>query len=194
MYHTKRIAIILPDTLQSSGLQSILTEYFAPVETNCFSTYESFMATGGDIFDYYFTLSETFVLNVDFFLPRKSKTVILSDCPLCGASQSTYTNLLTVRAPLETLIEQIQQLFENDVTNLGTGEGNKELSAREVEVLQLVVKGTINKEIADKLNISLNTVLSHRKNITAKLGIKTVSGLIFYAIMHGIISAEDIDL
>ena len=46
MYHTKRIAIILPDTLQSSGLQSILTEYFAPVETNCFSTYESFMATG----------------------------------------------------------------------------------------------------------------------------------------------------
>ena len=194
MYHTKRIAIILPDTLQSSGLQSILTEYFAPVETNCFSTYESFMATGGDIFDYYFTLSETFVLNVEFFLPRKSKTVILSDCPLCGASQSTYTNLLTVRAPLETLIEQIQQLFENDVTNLGSGEGNKELSAREVEVLQLVVKGTINKEIADKLNISLNTVLSHRKNITAKLGIKTVSGLIFYAIMHGIISAEDIDL
>ena len=178
MYHTKRIAIILPDTLQSSGLQSILTEYFAPVETNCFSTYESFMATGGDIFDYYFTLSETFVLNVDFFLPRKSKTVILSDCPLCGASQSAYTNLLTVR----------------DVTNLGTSEGNKELSAREVEVLQLVVKGTINKEIADKLNISLNTVLSHRKNITAKLGIKTVSGLIFYAIMHGIISAEDIDL
>ncbi len=194
MYHTKRIAIILPDTLQSSGLQSILTEYFAPVETNCFSTYESFMATGGDIFDYYFTLSETFVLNVEFFLPRKSKTVILSDCPLCGASQSTYTNQLTVRAPLETLIEQIQQLFENDVTNLGSGEGNKELSAREVEVLQLVVKGTINKEIADKLNISLNTVLSHRKNITAKLGIKTVSGLIFYAIMHGIISAEDIDL
>ena len=194
MYHTKRIAIILPDTLQSSGLQSILTEYFAPVETNCFSTYESFMATGGDIFDYYFTLSETFVLNVEFFLPRKSKTVILSDCPLCGASQSTYTNQLTVRAPLETLIEQIQQLFENDVTNLGTSEGNKELSAREMEVLQLVVKGTINKEIADKLNISLNTVLSHRKNITAKLGIKTVSGLIFYAIMHGIISAEDIDL
>lgn len=194
MYHTKRIAIILPDTLQSSGLQSILTEYFAPVETSCFSTYESFMATGGDIFDYYFTLSETFVLNVEFFLPRKSKTVILSDCPLCGASQSTFTNQLTVRAPLETLIEQIQQLFENDITNLGSGEGNKELSAREVEVLQLVVKGTINKEIADKLNISLNTVLSHRKNITAKLGIKTVSGLIFYAIMHGIISAEDIDL
>ena len=51
-----------------------------------------------------------------------------------------------------------------------------------------------NKEIADKLNISLNTVLSHRKNITTKLGIKTVSGLTFYAIMNGIISGDDIEL
>ena len=50
------------------------------------------------------------------------------------------------------------------------------------------------KEIADKLNISLNTVLTHRKNITAKLGIKTVSGLTFYAIMNGIISGDDIEL
>lgn len=193
MSHTKRIAIILPDTLQGAGLQTILTEYFPPVEIGCFTTYEFLMASGGDNFDYYFTLSETFVMNVDFFLPRKSKTVILTDCPVCGPSVSSYTNLLTVRASLETIIEQVQQLFDADVNN-SAGEGNKELSAREIEVLQLVVKGTINKEIADKLNISLNTVLTHRKNITAKLGIKTVSGLTFYAIMHGIISADDIDL
>lgn len=113
---------------------------------------------------------------------------------MCGPSLPSYTNLLTVRASLETIIEQIQQLFDADVNNLIVGEGNKDLSAREIEVLQLVVKGTINKEIADRLNISLNTVLTHRKNITAKLGIKTVSGLTFYAIMHGIISADDIDL
>ena len=65
---------------------------------------------------------------------------------------------------------------------------------REVEVLQLIVKGGTNKEIADKLCISLNTVLTHRKNITAKLGIKTVSGLTFYAIMNGLVSGEDIEL
>ena len=45
--------------------------------------------------------------------------------------------------------------------------------------------------IADRLNISVNTVLSHRKNITAKLGIKSVSGLSVYAIMNGIISLPD---
>ena len=54
-----------------------------------------------------------------------------------------------------------------------------------------MAQGITNKEIADRLNISLNTVLTHRKNITAKLGIKTVSGLTFYAIMHGYLSGED---
>lgn len=68
------------------------------------------------------------------------------------------------------------------------------LSQRELDVLRLVALGLLNKEVADKLNISLNTVLSHRKNITAKLGIKTVSGLIFYCITHGYISAEEVEL
>jgi Response regulator containing a CheY-like receiver domain and an HTH DNA-binding domain len=68
------------------------------------------------------------------------------------------------------------------------------LSQRELDVLRLIALGLLNKEVADKLNISLNTVLSHRKNITAKLGIKTVSGLIFYCITHGYISADEIEL
>lgn len=68
------------------------------------------------------------------------------------------------------------------------------LSQRELDVLRLVSLGLLNKEVADKLNISLNTVLSHRKNITTKLGIKTVSGLIFYCITHGYISADEIEL
>lgn len=68
------------------------------------------------------------------------------------------------------------------------------ISPRELEVLKLIALGLMNKEIADRLNISLNTVLSHRKNITAKLGIKTVSGLIFYCISHGYILADEIEI
>lgn len=68
-----------------------------------------------------------------------------------------------------------------------------EISQRELDVLRLVALGYMNKEIADKLNISLNTVLTHRKNITAKLGIKTVSGLTFYCITNGYISADEIE-
>ena len=64
----------------------------------------------------------------------------------------------------------------------------------QTDVIFAARQSATNKEIADKLNISLNTVLSHRKNITTKLGIKTVSGLTFYAIMNGIISGDDIEL
>jgi DNA-binding NarL/FixJ family response regulator len=67
-----------------------------------------------------------------------------------------------------------------------------DLSVREIEVLKLITKGFINKEIADKLNISLTTVISHRKNITEKLGIKSVPGLTIYAVMNGYIEADSI--
>lgn len=73
-------------------------------------------------------------------------------------------------------------------------EDDSPISERELEVLKLISLGHINKEIADKLNISLNTVLSHRKNITSKLGIKTVSGLTFYSLSHGYISPDSIEL
>ena len=66
-----------------------------------------------------------------------------------------------------------------------------DLSPREI-VLILITKGFINKEIADKLSISLTTVISHRKNITEKLGIKSASGLAVYAVMHGYIEADSI--
>ncbi len=88
-------------------------------------------------------------------------------------------------------VEDWQELLTQEVK---VDETHHAISQRELDVLRLVALGYLNKEIADKLNISLNTVLSHRKNITAKLGIKTVSGLIFYCITHGHISADEIEL
>ena len=69
---------------------------------------------------------------------------------------------------------------------------NFPLSQREVEVLVLIVHGLINKEIANRLNISLTTVISHRKNITEKLGIRSISGLTVYAIINGLVEANQI--
>lgn len=194
MHRNKQIAIILSDTLQSIGLQSLLTDYFPPVEVCWFPTFEVFNAAGcNDTFDYYFTSPDTLVLNADFFLPRRSKTTVLINGGE-GAGGISTTNHITIKAPQEIIIEQLQQLMSNDTSGNLSGETNKDLSTRETDVLQLIVKGITNKEIADKLSISLNTVLTHRKNITAKLGIKTVSGLTFYAIMNGIIAGDDIEL
>lgn len=100
---------------------------------------------------------------------------------------------------LKPMIEELEALGVDDWKELITpdtpvqNEKGANISQRELDVLRLVALGHINKEIADKLNISLNTVLSHRKNITAKLGIKTVSGLTFYCISNGYISADEIE-
>lgn len=85
-------------------------------------------------------------------------------------------------------IEHLSRAFSDEHKSQ---EENKQLTNREIEVLKLIVQGRLNKEIADKLNISLNTVLSHRKNIIAKTGIKTVSGLTFYSISNGYVFPGD---
>lgn len=65
---------------------------------------------------------------------------------------------------------------------------NRVLTNRETEILQLIVQGFTNKEIAEKLVISHNTVLTHRRNIITKTGIKTVPGLTFYCLRNGLIN------
>jgi DNA-binding CsgD family transcriptional regulator len=68
----------------------------------------------------------------------------------------------------------------------------KILSLRELDVLRFLSNGLSNKEIANKLNISIHTVISHRKNITRKTGIKSESGLTIYALSNNIISLDNI--
>ena len=67
-----------------------------------------------------------------------------------------------------------------------------ELSKREIDVLVAVAKGMMNKEIADQMNISIHTVISHRKNITRKTGIKSVSGLTVYALLNNLIDEKEL--
>ena len=62
------------------------------------------------------------------------------------------------------------------------------ISEREIDVLKLLVEGNSNKEIANKLSISTHTVITHRKNITQKTGVKSVSGLTIYAVVNKLIS------
>lgn len=72
------------------------------------------------------------------------------------------------------------------------GDG-EELSAREKEILVCVAKGMLNKEIADYYNISIYTVITHRKNITRKTGIKTVAGLTVYALLNNLIDMNSME-
>lgn len=71
------------------------------------------------------------------------------------------------------------------------GNEDVELSKREIDVLIAVAKGMMNKEIADQMNISIHTVITHRKNITRKTGIKSVAGLTVYALLNNYIDESD---
>ncbi len=68
------------------------------------------------------------------------------------------------------------------------------LTERERDILKLVALGRSNKEMAHLLSISIHTVISHRKNITDKLNIKSISGLTVYAILNRLIDAESINV
>ena len=67
------------------------------------------------------------------------------------------------------------------------------LSERETDILKHVAFGYTNQEIADRLFLSIHTVTTHRKNITRKLGIKTVSGLTVYALMNKLILPSQVE-
>lgn len=82
-----------------------------------------------------------------------------------------------------------------EATESAEGKGAAEvLSEREKEILISVAQGLLNKEIADRHNISINTVITHRKNITRKTGIKTVAGLTVYALLNNLLDITDIPL
>jgi len=68
------------------------------------------------------------------------------------------------------------------------GERNAGLTPRELEILQLIVEGKSNKEIADQLKLSANTVAVHRANIMDALGIHKTAELVVYAIRNGLVN------
>ena len=91
----------------------------------------------------------------------------------------------------EILVPAIKNMEMNistgaDVLNVEEG-GESALSPREREVVSCLAMGLSNKEIASKLNISINTVITHRKNIAAKLSIHSVAGITIYAIVNNLV-------
>jgi DNA-binding CsgD family transcriptional regulator len=98
-----------------------------------------------------------------------------------------FDEIFSIYEPLDNLVRKIDAFFTQHLP-----EESDELTTREKEVLRLIALGYTNKTIADKLFISTHTVISHRKNITEKLGIKSIPGLTVYAIIQNIVSTSEI--
>ena len=200
-----RIAIINSNTLEAMGLKAIIDEIIPMAEVG---VYDSLDELNGEAdtagFFHFFVSAQALFESMSFFLERQRQTVVLVNGPNTNV-QSAHFHTLNTSLSQHALIKQILQLHE-----IGHGHPGKpgkshsdrlcespeigipDISPRETEVLALVVKGFINREIADRLNISLPTVITHRKNICEKLNLRSVSSLTIYAVTHGIVRVEDI--
>ena len=107
-------------------------------------------------------------------------------------TNTLFINQLVYTEEKAKMLNKINEITFQLNKNKKNIKDNKEISEREKAVLECVAKGMTNKEIAEKLFISTHTVITHRKNIVRKLGIKTVSGLTVYAILNKIIDMTDL--
>ncbi len=186
----KTVALIGLHTLERIGIRSLLAERNG-ITAASYASQEEYRDIGEQA-DGFIVSAGVFMHNLDFYMPRRNNTLVVdrerkeleekaaSQSPgnPAGADRFIYqdSDETEIAGRLDGLIGRLTE----------TDDSQGELSAREKEVLRLLVAGKINKEIADELCISINTVITHRKNITSKTGIKSVSGLSLYALMNGL--------
>lgn len=197
MSNRPKIAIIDPNTLSVLGLKSILQTVMPIMTVDTFGSFTELEANHPEQYFHYFVSMNVVLENKPFFLAQRKKTIVLT-LSLDTMSQLSEFHSLCINVPESELVRSLLMLEQHAH---GHGQNlppmpkvlqQKILSDREIEVMSLIVQGFINKEIADKLNIGLSTVITHRKNIMDKLGLKSVSALTIYAVTHGYVDINTI--
>lgn len=191
-----QIAIITGNTLEAIGLESIVRKMMPKADVLLLPSFSALDQSAG--FFHFFISSETLLSHAQFFLQRKQQTIVLMHGEETLPLQGFRT--FNVRQPEDVLLRSILQMAQAGhrhrprpvLEAQGEMQRTSPLTPRETEVLRLVVSGLLNKEIANRLGVSLTTVISHRKNLTAKLGFRSVSALTIYAVTHGIAAVEEI--
>ena len=192
-----KVAIIDPNTLAAVGLKQMLLNVIPIMTVDTFGSFAELEANHPDDYYHYFTAINIVLENHTFFSARRQKTIVLT-LSLSTTSLLSDFPCLCINVPEKEMVRsllKLQQHAHHDGRNIPPMPAvlqQKVLSDREAEVMSLIVQGYINKEIADRLNIGLSTVVTHRKNIMDKLGFKSVSALTIYAVMHGYVDINKI--
>jgi DNA-binding NarL/FixJ family response regulator len=197
MNQRPKIAIVDSNTLASLGLKQLLLNVMPVMTVDTFGSFAELEDSNIDEYFHYFVAMDIVIRNRQFFIDHKQKTIVLT-LSLNDSAQLTDFHSLYINQPEHELVRALltlQQHAHGGGRNLPPMPQilqQKILSDREIEVMSLIVQGYINKEIADQLNIGLSTVITHRKNIMDKLGMKSVSALTIYAVMHGYVDINKI--
>lgn len=196
-----KIAVIHPNSLCCLAMRAILADIapfvdmFRNVEIASYNSMDEFDADEPHTAIHYFVSAEILAANLPFFAPQHRRCIVLVD----GETEGIPAEFRTVdtRRPERDLLKTF--LAIHNAAHAAHGmhpHAEKEyaelLSPREKDVLALAVKGYINKEIADRLNISSATVVFHRRNICEKIGSRSIGRLTIYAVMNGIVDLREL--
>lgn len=194
-----KLTIIEPSEVVREGLRVLLETEGVFEVVSQFSDYQSYQESGKrnhcDII-----LLNPAIINFHKQFAVRDLFADCSDCYLVAIVYSyvdsltlnSFDGVLDIYDDGDLMTKKLIKTIESGKHSEESGTDSVDLSDREKEILTAVAKGMTNKEIADKYNISTHTVVSHRKNITRKTGVKTVSGLTLYSVFNNLLSEDDL--
>lgn len=199
-----QIAIISVNTLEAMTLRSLLSDIAPGIDVVCYHNVEEFNAVA-PVVAHLFISAKVLFANMEMFRPLLKRTIVITEGDNTSFTQSGIRTI-DATASESAIVRQILHIHQaghpsgrhpHEAQHKESVEGESKqevalLSQREKEVLALLVKGYINKEIADKLNISLTTVIFHRNNISDKLKTRSLGRLTIYAVLNNIVSLSEI--
>jgi len=192
-----RIAIIDLNTFAAIGLKNILQSVMPMMQADMFNSFDELAGASPERYFHYFVSMNIVLDNRSFFIANKRKTIVLTTLSDPNSQLGGF-HCLCVNKPEPELIKSLLMLEQKahahgrNLPPVQNPRKENALSDREIEVLSLIVQGYINKEIADRLNIALATVITHRRKIMEKLDVKSVSALTIYAVTHGYVDINSI--
>jgi len=194
-----RIVIIEPSPVITTGLKEIIKNYreFEVIATYTHWDYSS---------NFFQHLSPDVVLVnpsvIDFKYQNDPEKLLSPDINIIFVALvyqyidpeilKHYSIIIDISDTPDKIYKKLSQCCLNCENRTELSDSN-DLSEREKEILISVAKGMLNKEIAEEHHISIHTVITHRKNITRKTGIKSVAGLTVYALLNNLIEMKEVE-
>ena len=185
------IAIVDSNILSALGLQQILKDMAPMVDIRIFVTFSE-MEVAKSQFVHYFVASRIYFEHTAFFRTRLQQTIVLVNGDMQIQGVATLNVCQSEKEVVKSIITLQSQGHPDSSHRMSADSGIVQLSPRELEVTILLTKGLINKEIADRMNISITTVITHRKNIMEKLKARSLADIIIYAVMNGYVNLGEL--
>ena len=193
----KKLALIVPSQIVAKGLETILEDSGEFRVTNISSSgirgreyhFGGVDADVGLVDPSIFAFGERDHAHKIIAENYNAPVVAVLTCALDEDSQRQFDAVISLGDSAGSIVKKVKDATFGDSHEPQTDESV--LSAREKEVLVCVAKGMQNKEIADLFNISTHTVISHRKNISRKTGIRSIAGLTVYALLNNLLDINE---